>query len=148
MNDEFQEPEIFKIPHHEEPRITHETFCKLYNDKAKYNDFIIVDCRSAAEYEGGHIKGSIRWHPKDQVFTVEDLHKKIWKPKSLYIFHCEYSEYRGPIAWEKFKYAHSFSPNFREPLHAYVLDGGYKQFYQLHPEYCEGEYVSERSTVT
>lgn len=144
------EPEdikTFKNPHHREPRITHKTFCSLFDDHSKYENFIIVDCRSAREYEGGHIKGSIRWHPNEKAYPVEDFFKNVWKPNTLYIFHCEYSEYRCVVAWEKFTNTHIFSNCRSEPLHALVLDGGYKQFYQLHPEYCEGEYIPEKIAV-
>lgn len=144
MNEESKSIETFKIPHHDEPRITHDTFCSLFDDHSNFDDFIVVDCRSLREYEGGHIKGSIRWHPNDRNYPVEDFFEKVWKPKTLYVFHCEYSEYRGVIAWEKFSRTHTFSNKRNEPLTALVLDGGYKQFYKLHPDYCDGEYVSEK----
>lgn len=147
MNEEPEDPESFTIPHHYEPRITHETFCKLFDDHSRYENFTIIDCRSVPEYEGGHIKGSIQWHPNEKASKVEELHKKIFKPRSIYIFHCEYSEYRGPMAWEKFRRAHVFSSNRSEPLHAFVLEGGFSKFYELHPDYCDGTYVPEKTVA-
>ena len=33
-------------------------------------------------------------------------------------------------------------------LDAFVLNGGYRQFYALHPEYCDGEYIPEDPNKT
>ena len=143
MTEEPQDPETIKLSYTNEQRITHDTFCKLFDDHSRFDNFTVVDCRTEREYDGGHIKGAIRCHPFENPSNVPDLYQKIYKPRSIYIFHCEYSAYRGPTAWAMFTEAHQNSPNAQEPLHAFILDGGYREFYPLHPDYCDGKYVPE-----
>lgn len=143
MAEEPQDPESFQISYSNEPRISPETFCQLFDDHSRFNSFIIIDCRSAREYEGGHIKGAIRCYPSENKSNITKLYKKIWKPKSIYIFHCEYSANRGPTGYCQFKEAHDKSINKNSPLHSFVLDGGYRKFYPKYTDYCEGGYVPE-----
>ena len=143
MDEDSQEIEIINASKNEEPRISHEPFCKLFDNHSKFDNFFVIDCRSAREYNGGHIKGAIRYHPLEKNVTIADFYKKIWKPKSIFIFHCEYSVFRGPIACQKFSMEHLISNNYKDPLQSYILDGGDRKFYSLHPDYCEGRYVPE-----
>lgn len=148
MLPEPKDPETLDIPRSNEPRISDEILCKLLDDHSEFDDFIIIDCRSEREYKGGHIKGAIRCHPYEKQKNVENLYQKIWKPRSIYIFHCEYSQFRGPMAWDQFHMEHQFSHNYASPLHAFVLHGGYRKFYALHPEYCDGKYIPEDPNKT
>ena len=143
MHDELQDSGIPIIPSNDEKRITHETFCELFDDHSKYDFFYIIDCRSAREYNGGHIKGAIRCNPFEQKSNITNLYKQIFKPRSIFIFHCEYSVFRGPFAHQKFAMEHLISNDFNKPLNSFILDGGYRKFYSLHPDYCDGKYVPE-----
>ncbi|OHT00151.1 hypothetical protein TRFO_33220 [Tritrichomonas foetus] len=127
-----------------EPRITAETFCQVFDDHSQFTDFVIIDCRSKREYDGGHIKGAIRCHPFENPQNIPNLYQKIWKPGCLYVFHCEFSMYRGPNAYHIFKECHEKSPNAGEQLNAYVLDNGFSDFYcEKHKPYIDGIYVKE-----
>lgn len=143
MGEEPQDPENFQIAYSNEPRISIDTFCQLFDDHSRFENFIVIDCRSAREYEGGHIKNAIRCYPSENKSNISKLYKKIWKPRSIYIFHCEYSANRGPTGLNQFTEAHNKSENKNMLLHAFVLDGGYRKFYAAHPEYCDGEYTPE-----
>ncbi|KAK8880825.1 m-phase inducer phosphatase [Tritrichomonas musculus] len=144
MSDIPKDPEIETLDK-DETRISHETFCKLFDDHSKYEHFYVIDCRSFREYNGGHIKGAIRCNPFEDQSNIPDLYDKYYDPKSIFIFHCEYSIFRGPFAWKKFTDEHSCSNNYKEPLNAFILDGGYRQFYPLHQDYCDGRYIPEFS---
>ncbi|OHT11924.1 hypothetical protein TRFO_18388 [Tritrichomonas foetus] len=125
------------------PRITDETFCKLFDDHSRFDGFVIIDCRTEREYEGGHIKTAIRCHPFENQQNIPNLYKKMWRPRWCYIFHCEFSAYRGPSAFHLFENTHKASENANRKLYAYVLDGGYSVFYPKHQDYCVGTYVPE-----
>ena len=62
---------------------------------------IVVDCRFTYEYEGGHIKGA------KNIRTLAQLGNFIETADqdSLYVFHCEFSQLRGPTMYDSsFKY--------------------------------------------
>lgn len=143
MSDSFHDSDQLNISTNKEKRISDETFCKLFNDHSGFENFYIIDCRSAREYNGGHIKGAIRCNPFEQKSNIPNLYKQIFKSKSIFVFHCEFSVFRGPFAHQKFEMEHLISNNFNQPLYSFILDGGYRKFYSLHPDYCDGKYIPE-----
>ncbi|RNA30513.1 M-phase inducer phosphatase-like [Brachionus plicatilis] len=108
---------------------------------------IIVDARYPYEYEAGHIR-----HAKN-VFTREKLVDMFLENREkmcegvepgkrlIVVFHCEFSSERGPgmlrflrnqdRAANKSSYPNLFYPEL------YLLEGGYKAFYESTLEYCE-----------
>jgi rhodanese-related sulfurtransferase len=122
-------------------RITPETFCALYDDHPHFDRVVVVDCRTKAEYDGGHIKGAIRRHPYFDDF--DSLYPEEYSPTTLFVFHCEFSAYRGPASIQKFQWLHARAGRHPGSLHAFVLDGGYSQFWAHHKEYCVGGYLPE-----
>jgi rhodanese-related sulfurtransferase len=122
-------------------RINAETFCQLYDDHPNFDRVLVVDCRTKAEYEGGHIKGAIRRHPFFDDF--DSLYPQEYRPTTLFIFHCEFSAYRAPAAITKFQELHKAQGRDPSKLHAFVLDGGFSQFWEPHKEYCVGKYLPE-----
>jgi M-phase inducer tyrosine phosphatase len=128
-------------------RISADTFCSLVD--ARYPNFkklIVVDCRTAREYNGGHIKGAIRRHPFE--YRATSVYDEIYDPETLIIFHCEFSALRAPESIKKFTSAHRAAGRDPATLHAFILDGGYSQFWPAHPEYCDGRYVPENPKET
>lgn len=144
MNAEPQDPETINVSKDDVPRISPDVFVQIFDDHSRFDNFVIIDCRTSFEYEGGHIKGSINFSPLKGKHVITNLYYKIWKPRSIYIFHCEFSVSRGPLAWRQFQEAHLKSFNKDLPLHAFVLDGGYRQFHKLYQNYCDGKYVPEK----
>jgi M-phase inducer tyrosine phosphatase len=122
-------------------RITADTFCSFFDSRPGFDSMLVIDCRSAPEYEGGHIKGAIRRHPFEAGFDA--LYSEVYSPTTLFIFHCEYSFLRGPVSIARFIQQHMEAGRDRATLHAFVLDGGYREFWPAHREYCEGGYVPE-----
>src|SRR6201999_386279 len=66
-----------------------------------------------------------------------------------FIFHCEYSQYRAPQAYNYFRscdrVAHAEHwPHLSFP-NLFILDGGYREFYQFSPQLCQpfGTFISQ-----
>ncbi|KAL3858474.1 hypothetical protein ACJMK2_013063 [Sinanodonta woodiana] len=103
----------------------------------------IIDCRYPYEFEGGHIKGAMNLYTKEmmQQFLRLSLVEKYDTLSRVLIFHCEFSLERGPAMYHflreqdrilnKDKYPHLCYPE------VYLLERGYKAFYENHTHYCE-----------
>jgi M-phase inducer tyrosine phosphatase len=126
-------------------RITAATFCAYFDSHPNFAKLIVVDCRSRGEYEGGHIKGAIRRHPFEGQF--HSLYGEIYDEKALIVFHCEFSAFRAPAAIVEFTRQHADAGRDPATLHAFVLDGGYSQFWPKNKQYCDGGYVREMQVV-
>lgn len=65
-------------------------------------EFYIIDCRSAVEFAGGHIRGAV--HAPTSLAVIERFitsqleELPVCAPNVALIFHCEFSEIRSP-AW-------------------------------------------------
>ena len=67
--------------------------------------------------------------------------------KTIIVFHCEFSQRRGPSLWaalreldRKFnleRYPQLFFPEM------YILEGGYNKFQAEFPDFCVGGYTPE-----
>ena len=102
-------------------------------------NFMIIDCRSKYEYDGGHIKGAINIsEPEDlKAFLCPSAThvKQLMETQTIIIFHCEYSERRAPSMYFSLrqfdrhynieKYPRLFFPEI------YVMQGGYSKYWQL-----------------
>jgi M-phase inducer tyrosine phosphatase len=123
-------------------RISADTFCTLVDQHhPNFKKLIVVDCRTKREYDGGHIKGAIRRHPFEGAFYW--LYNEIYDPQTLIIFHCEFSAWRAPESIKMFTQQHAAAGRDPATLHAFVLNGGYSEFWPAHKEYCDGGYVQE-----
>ncbi|XP_050314642.1 M-phase inducer phosphatase-like [Anthonomus grandis grandis] len=113
--------------------------------QGKYVDiltsFMVIDSRYPYEFHGGHIKGAVNIYTKEN--CLELLNKPL-KPKNerhILIFHCEFSKERGPKMIrslrreDRIKNAQNY-PALNYP-EIYVLEGGYKKFYQTYSTFCE-----------
>lgn len=128
-------------------RISKNTMVEVMNGKWKefYDALYIIDCRFSYEYEGGHLPNAIN------INTPSSLNKLFFEvpaQRAVVIFHCEYSRDRGPTMAKLFRNFDRRKNERRWPHldypDTYVLDGGYKGFYEEHPELCEGGYVAMR----
>ena len=146
MQKEPTNPETLDLSNSPEKPILCDTFCHFWDHHEEFDDFTIFDCRTQRELDGGQqgIKGAIGYHPYEIENKIASLDNQIWKLRSLYIFLCEYSAFRGPTAYCDFAEAHSQSVNRNKPLHIFLLDGVYRQFYADLPDYCDRGYVPER----
>lgn len=134
--------------------ITCHTLVDVLN--GKYNDsieeYIIVDCRYPYEFDGGHIRGAVNIHDKPSM--IDYFLKSPRSPsekRRIIIFHCEFSSKRGPAMCRflrnKDRDVHlNYYPQLYYP-ELYLLEGGYKEFYEKKKEYCEPQGYREMSDV-
>jgi rhodanese-related sulfurtransferase len=128
-----------------------------------YSRVVIFDCRFPFEYEGGHLPGAINITGDDDAAAVKWLfgtdeatmlpqlpqllakRDLFTRPDVLLIFHCEFSQQRGPRLCRVLrdvdrKLNEARYPDLYYP-EMYVMDGGYKQFFKQYPGLCQGSYV-------
>lgn len=139
-------------------RITSETMQSVLDGRFNHlmEGFEVVDCRFGYEYEGGHILGAVN------LSTLENVKRHFLQPsggnklpprsqsgrtdangemkKKVLIFHCEFSQKRGPSSALALRQAdralaHDY-PNCHYP-ELYVLEGGYARFFEQHASACE-----------
>eukprot|EP01122_Echinamoeba_exundans_P004968 TRINITY_DN15167_c0_g1_i1.p1 TRINITY_DN15167_c0_g1~~TRINITY_DN15167_c0_g1_i1.p1 ORF type:complete len:504 (-),score=57.18 TRINITY_DN15167_c0_g1_i1:118-1629(-) len=124
--------------------ISCETLCRLID--GHYNDVIekyyIVDCRYPYEFNGGHIKNAINIHHPSSVISkfLSGYPGLQLRQRTVIVFHCEFSQERGPAAYQALRNAdrhqnHVHYPELCYP-DIYLLDGGYKSFFESCKEYC------------
>ncbi|RVD90830.1 M phase inducer phosphatase [Tubulinosema ratisbonensis] len=101
--------------------------------KEYFMNFLVVDCRYPYEYQGGHIEGAIN------ISTPEEM--KIFYEKfdtTGLILHCEFSSVRAPYLSRVLRLIDRSEceyPKLKFP-EIYILEGGYKSFYEKFPEHC------------
>ncbi|XP_062533864.1 M-phase inducer phosphatase-like isoform X2 [Armigeres subalbatus] len=112
--------------------------------------FKIIDCRYPYEFEGGHIRNAKNLYTQEQI--LEELIKSKTEPpkvvdcsnapkRHIIVFHCEFSSERGPKL-SRFLRNHDriLNSDSYPALHypeIYLLHGGYKDFFALHPDLCD-----------
>ena len=78
------------------------TLANLLNSR-KQHHVIIVDCRFDYEYQAGHIKGAVNigdaWALERFFLHNLDKLRELMLKRTIIVFHCEYSEKRGPGLW-------------------------------------------------
>lgn len=107
---------------------------------------IVIDSRYPYEYDGGHIRHAKNVYTKEnliELFLTNPTLKSSASAnkRTIIIFHCEFSSERGPNllrflrnedrAANRDNYPALFYPEL------YLLEGGYKAFYESHETYCE-----------
>ncbi|XP_048249800.1 M-phase inducer phosphatase-like [Haliotis rufescens] len=112
----------------------------------KYDDVIsgyqIIDCRYPYEYEGGHIEGAINLHNEAQITEfVTSLRWRESTKRNILVFHCEFSSERAPKLLRHLRSLDRKLNSDRYPFlfcpEVYLLDGGYKAFYEQHQRQCQ-----------
>ncbi|KAG8198723.1 hypothetical protein JTE90_023491 [Oedothorax gibbosus] len=128
--------------HQDLKSITCATLVRLLNGdyKNEVDNFKLIDCRYPYEYDGGHIKGAENLYTKEDImdFLNEDGESN---KKSIIIFHCEFSSERAPslcrfLRNKDRELNQGNYPHLNHP-EVYILEGGYKAFYENHKELCE-----------
>lgn len=102
----------------------------------------IIDCRYPYEYDGGHIESAKNLYTRSQVFDEyfrQPLQLKDPKKRNIFIFHCEFSSERAPSLLRFFRSEdRSIHEKSYPELHypeIYLLEGGYKAFYEYSKEF-------------
>ncbi len=121
-------------------------------------NYTIIDCRYPFEYSGGHIHGAVNLYTKEQILDFlkgrnSDQRqyripsgslqgeKQLNSNDPILIFHCEFSSERAPKLarflrnQDRLLNAEKY-PKLNYP-EIYMLQGGYKEFYQQFPGLCD-----------
>ncbi|KAF2157906.1 Rhodanese-like protein [Myriangium duriaei CBS 260.36] len=122
------------------PRIQQDTLINVLNGQynAHYDKVLVVDCRFEYEYEGGHIEGAVNYN--DKALLAKELFGATPPPRTLLIFHCEYSVHRAPRMAKFVRNQDRTVNDFQYPKltypEMYILDGGYSQFFKQNRTKC------------
>ncbi|XP_052228078.1 M-phase inducer phosphatase 1-like [Dreissena polymorpha] len=110
---------------------------------SEIGDVTVIDCRYPYEFEGGHIKGSLNLYTREMVrdFLVSRAHNHESSTRHVLIFHCEFSSERGPKMYRHLRSEDrainsDVYPRLNFP-EIYLLEGGYKAFFNAHVSQCE-----------
>ncbi|XP_037575499.1 M-phase inducer phosphatase 1 isoform X2 [Dermacentor silvarum] len=134
---------LVKGKHHDLKMILPSTLADLLQGKyvSVVDEVTVIDCRYPFEYKGGHIKGAINVYRSEHLMS-EFLEKSTSTSDSrrVLVFHCEFSSERGPklsrLLRERDRQIHiNQYPALKHP-EIYVLEGGYKAFYEEFQDLC------------
>eukprot|EP01084_Bolivina_argentea_P035580 65981_1 len=111
-----------------------------------FDNYVIIDCRYDYEYNAGHIKDALNIQSADLLELLMKSNLSAINNSIAWIFHCEYSQKRGPRAASFFRNIDArlnqmTYPNLCFP-HCYVLEGGYKGYYNTNHVSNSLTYVS------
>ncbi|XP_033755943.1 M-phase inducer phosphatase 1-like isoform X1 [Pecten maximus] len=126
--------------------ISAETMVDVLNKEydEELEKYIVIDCRYPYEFDGGHIKDAKNIYTKEGIIeefikrpiTADSSNKRV-----VLIFHCEFSSERGPSLLRFLrKMDRDVNKECYPALHypeLYLLEGGYKLFYQDCKDHCE-----------
>lgn len=117
----------------------------LSSESASNSGVIIVDCRFPYEFNAGHIIGAKSVTSLSQLCKLYEtnLHRN-----PVIVFHCEFSQNRGPAFANAFRELdRKFNQDCYPKLsykNVMILDGGFKAFHRHFPELCIGSYLPMR----
>ena len=111
---------------------------------------LVVDCRYPFEYHGGHIRTAV--NVSGAGADAEQQLRALLYPedaplRAVLLFHCEFSQARGPRMMALLRELDRERNEERYPRldydQMYLIHGGYKQFHAERPDLCEphGAYV-------
>ena len=139
-------PKIFSCNHHDKYKLIDPLFLVRLMQNASVQLFIF-DCRYAYEFRGGHINKAI--FCPSELGLQEFFFSEVKIENAIIVFHCEFSSKRAPAMIDKFrnmdrehnidKYPELWYPD------VYLLNGGYKQFYETYPQFCSGYVPMEKN---
>ncbi|CAM6085758.1 unnamed protein product [Calypogeia fissa] len=130
------------VEHCELPSISPDLLKSILAGEREFpkESIVIIDTRHQFEYCGGHINGAVNLNGPN---CIEEFYaRNLEQGKDMVIiFHCEFSFARAP---KLFRHMRNLDrqrhlevyPALAYP-HMYILHGGYKAFFYLHPDLCE-----------
>lgn len=145
-------PTKTSIKHNDLSVITPATLKKVLAGEysSEIGSVMVIDSRYPYEFEGGHIQTAENLYTKEQIYEkflengqLKQLNEETNAKgkRSVIIFHCEFSSERGPgmlrflrnqdRTLNKDSYPKLFYPEL------YLLEGGYKAFYEQNESHCE-----------
>ncbi|CAN8027456.1 unnamed protein product [Ixodes persulcatus] len=130
---------------HDLKMITPSTLADLIQGKYRsvVDNYTVIDCRYPFEYLGGHVQGAVNvFEPQDLLVAfLDETCLSSSHTRHVLVFHCEFSSERAPklarlLRHEDRQLHMDVYPELRHP-EVYLLQGGYKAFYELFEDFCE-----------
>jgi hypothetical protein len=113
---------------------------------AGFDTVLVIDARFEYEHKGGKISNAINVRSAAQ---MELVYTEFADCNIALVFHCEFSQNRGPTLMRAFREYDRIANFGRYPHltypHVFLLSGGYNRFYTELPEMCVGGYVPMRA---
>ncbi|KAH3758871.1 cell division cycle 25d [Pelomyxa schiedti] len=119
--------------------------------RAFVDQVLVFDCRYDYEYRDGHVVAAINLPPESDARVL--LHRLLFggleleaiASRTLIIFHCEFSQKRGPAMYRYFNQMdrsnynghHNFS-RVGKTYQAFLMAKGYSSFHAKFPDLCGG----------
>ncbi|KAL3858475.1 hypothetical protein ACJMK2_013064 [Sinanodonta woodiana] len=103
----------------------------------------IIDCRYPYEFHAGHIAGAVNLYTEEamQQFLFQMFDERYSAQRRTIIFYCEFSSVRGPKMYRFLRGQDRHLHQDKYPIlffpEVYLLEGGYKAFYEEHKLHCE-----------
>ncbi|KAM0688589.1 m-phase inducer phosphatase [Conglomerata obtusa] len=114
-------------------RVSVDTVSKIIKHRDS-SEYVIIDCRFEYEYNGGHLINAKNINSTEDIDNLFDERNNV-----ILIFHCEYSSIRAPrlarYLRNKDRNVNKY-PNLSFP-EIYVMEGGYKKFFEDYSHLCE-----------
>jgi hypothetical protein len=111
----------------------------------QYSDILIIDGRFAYEFRAGHIQTAKNVSAPSEMIEV---YTRYQSGHACVVFHCEYSQDRGPRLMWAFR---GYDRQLHEAVYpklsfpdVFLLTGGYRRFFRDYPQDCQGAYVEMR----
>lgn len=126
--------------------ISPETMTRVLNNEFDHEleKFVVIDCRYPYEFDGGHIKDAMNVYTKEGIieeFIKKPITTEATNKRVVLVFHCEFSSERGP---NLLRFLRKMDRDTNKECYPalyypelYLLEGGYKLFYQDCKEHCE-----------
>ncbi|XP_050413472.1 M-phase inducer phosphatase-like [Patella vulgata] len=104
-------------------------------------DYTIIGCRYPYEFDGGHIQGAMNIFTEEGIRSfLENQRASVICKRQVLVFHCEFSSKRGPKLMRLLRSLDRKENSHRYPElyypEIYLLDGGYKAFYECNKAQC------------
>ncbi|XP_050313650.1 M-phase inducer phosphatase-like [Anthonomus grandis grandis] len=131
--------------HQDLKSITPETLARVMNGEFtdSVESYKVIDCRYPYEFVGGHINGAVNIFTKEQISNLLNesrIPSTSSNKRHILVFHCEFSSERGPNLYRHLRKEDRTRNMSDYPfLHypeIYLLEGGYKKFFQEYADMC------------
>lgn len=115
------------------------------HDFSLFDKLVIVDGRFGYEFVAGHILGAVNINTWTDLLKL--FHDHLGQ-RIFFVFHCEFSGERGPTLQGDFRrYDREYNRSRYPKLsfeHAFLLKGGFKEFFAQCQDQCTGKYLQMR----
>jgi rhodanese-related sulfurtransferase len=127
------------------PHITPQTFLRILQGEfdQTFEKWVVLDCRFQHEYVGGHVCGALNLTTLEE---LKELYDYYLGRQVCFVFHCEFSQERGPMwaqTFREFDRIRNLKEERGHKLHypcIYIVHGGYQAIFGAVGQVTTGSY--------